>query len=93
VTALAAIPLLVGVGALSVRTRTWAIAAGLVLSIAIWIMGQDLGQLYSGQATDPNSAPLIALMAVALLGRERPRTSASEPTAWSSQHVRRVQEW
>jgi hypothetical protein len=44
-----------------------AVAAGLVLSIAIWVFGQDLGQLYSGQATDPNSAPLIALMAVALL--------------------------
>jgi hypothetical protein len=85
VTALAAILLLVGAGALSGRTRTWAIAAGLVLSIAIWFIGQDLGQLYSGQATDPNSAPLIALMAVALLGRERPRTSARAPTAWSSQ--------
>ncbi len=49
------------------RTRTWALAVGFVLSIAIWIIGQDLGLLYSGQGTDPNSAPLIALMAVALL--------------------------
>jgi hypothetical protein len=66
---LAAVELLVGVAALSRRTRTWALAVGLPLSIAIWAIGQNFGQLYSGQATDPNSAPLIALMAVALLAR------------------------
>jgi hypothetical protein len=41
--------------------------AGLVVAVAIWIVGQDIGQLYSGQATDPNTAPLLALMAIALL--------------------------
>jgi hypothetical protein len=71
IAALATSEFLVGVGALSRRTRTSAVAAGLVLSIAIWVLGQDLGQLYSGQATDPNSAPLIALMAVVLLARSR----------------------
>jgi hypothetical protein len=69
VSALVAIPLLVGVGTLSRRTRALAVSAGLLLSIAIWVFGQDLGQLYSGQATDPNSAPLIALMAIVLLAR------------------------
>jgi hypothetical protein len=71
VSALASIEFLVGLGALSRRTRTWALAAGLLLSIAIWIIGQDLGQLYSGHATDPNSGPLIALLAVALLARSK----------------------
>jgi hypothetical protein len=69
VSGLAAAELLVGVAALSRMTRTGALAVGLVLSIAIWVIGQDLGQLYSSAATDPNSAPLIALMAVALLPR------------------------
>jgi hypothetical protein len=69
VSALAATELLVGAAVLSRRTRTFALAAGLVLSIAIWVTGQDLGQLYSGQATDPNSGPLIALMAIVLLAR------------------------
>jgi hypothetical protein len=67
VTALAAIEYLVGIAAMSRRTRPWGVTVGLVLSIAIWVVGQGLGQLYSGQATDPNSAPLIALMAIALL--------------------------
>jgi hypothetical protein len=69
VSLLAAVPFLVGIGVLSRRTRTWAVVVGLLLSIAIWVFGQDLGQLYSGRATDPNSAPLIALIAVALLAR------------------------
>jgi hypothetical protein len=77
VAALATTAYVVGVGALSSRTRTWAAAAGLVLSIAIWVTAQDLGQLYSGQATDPNSGPLIALMAVVLIARPRKAAPAS----------------
>jgi hypothetical protein len=58
---------LVGVGALSRKTRTPAVVLGLGLTVAIWVLGQDLGALYSGQATDPNSGPLFVLMAIALL--------------------------
>jgi hypothetical protein len=64
---LAAAEILVGVGALVRRTRAWALVIGLLLIIAIWAIGQGLGLLFSGQATDPNSGPLIAMMAVALL--------------------------
>jgi hypothetical protein len=90
VSAFVAVPLLVGVGALSSRTRIWAVAVGLVLSIAIWVFGQDLGQLYSGQATDPNSAPLIALMALALLAlpRRSERQGHSEFSASSRPGLR-----
>ena len=64
---------LIGLAALHRKSRGPALAAGLVLALAIWVIGQDLGQLYSGQATDPNTAPLIGLMAVALLRGERVR--------------------
>jgi hypothetical protein len=81
VVALVAVEALIGLGALQRRSRAVAAAAGLALTIAIWVVGQDLGQLYSGQATDPNTAPLIALLAVALLaGPPRPR-NAVEPEA------------
>jgi hypothetical protein len=40
----------------------------LVLALAIWVIGQDVGLLYTGQATDPNTALVVALMAVAILG-------------------------
>jgi peptidoglycan/LPS O-acetylase OafA/YrhL len=59
---------LIGLAALHPRSRRPAVAAGFVLALAIWVVGQNLGQFYSGQATDPNTAPLIALMAIALLG-------------------------
>jgi hypothetical protein len=68
---LVAVFALVGVGALSRKTRTPAVALGLGLTVAIWVLGQDLGALYTGQATDPNSGPLFALMAIALLAGSR----------------------
>jgi hypothetical protein len=62
---------LIGAGVLVRRTRMPAVACGLALTLAIWVLGQDLGQLYTGQATDPNSGPVLALMAIALLaGRD-----------------------
>jgi hypothetical protein len=79
VSGVAAIFLLVGLGAVSRRTRTLSLAVGLVLTVVMWVMGQDLGLLYSGQATDPNSAPLIALMAVVLLARSRTAGPATKP--------------
>jgi hypothetical protein len=64
---LVAVEALIGVGALARRTRTLAVTCGLVLTLAIWVLGQNLGQLYTGQATDPNSGLALALMAIAVL--------------------------
>jgi hypothetical protein len=58
---------LIGVGALARRTRMPAVALGLVLTLAFWALGQDFGGLFTGQATDPNTGPVLALMAIALL--------------------------
>jgi hypothetical protein len=71
VTLLAVAEALIGVGALARTTRTLAVALGLALTLAFWVLGQDLGALWTGQATDPNSGPLLALMAIALLVRPR----------------------
>jgi hypothetical protein len=71
VVALVVAEVLIGLGVLHTRSRVPAVAAGFVLALAIWVVGQDLGQLSSGQATDPNTAPLIALMAIAILGASR----------------------
>ena len=84
VVALVVAEALIGLAALLPRTRRVALAAGIVLAVTIWVVGQDLGQLYSGQATDPNTAPLIVLMALAMLGGRRPRVftaPASRPIA------------
>jgi hypothetical protein len=58
---------LIGLAVLSRRTVAAGAAAGLLLAVAIWVIAQNFGALYTGQATDPNTAPLVAVMAVALL--------------------------
>jgi hypothetical protein len=67
VVALVVAEALIGLGALHRRSLAAAAAAGVVLAAAIWVLGQDLGQLYTGRATDPNTAPLLALTAAAML--------------------------
>lgn len=37
----------------------------LVLTAVVWVFAQALGGVFSGQGTDPNSAPLLALLVVA----------------------------
>jgi hypothetical protein len=68
---------LIGLAALHPRTRTVGVAAGFACALVIWAVAQDFGQLTSGRATDPNTAPIIAMMAVAVWGcrRSRPVTS------------------
>ena len=67
VAALAAVEALIALTALFPKTTRISAATGLLLAAAIWLVPQNLGQIPTGQATDPNSAPLIALMAIALI--------------------------
>ena len=65
---------LVGVGALMGRRVLLAsVVAGIGLSLTYWVTGQDMGQLWSGVATDPNTTPLIILLGVAVLGSDARR--------------------
>jgi hypothetical protein len=75
VAALVVIEALIGLGALNRRSRNVAVAAGFVLALAIWVVAQDIGQLYTGQATDPNSGLIIAVLAIAVLGGRRAQAS------------------
>jgi hypothetical protein len=70
---------LIGLAALHPNGRPLAAAAGFVFALVMWVVSQDLGGLYTGQATDPNSGPLIALMAVALLAPRATRRPARSP--------------
>lgn len=47
------------------RAVTVGLAAAIVLCAVIWVLGEGLGMPYQGMATDPNSAPLLALLAAA----------------------------
>jgi hypothetical protein len=73
-----AVEALIGLAALSRRTVAVSAAVGLLALLAIWVVGQDFGQLYTGQATDPNTALIATAMAGALLAGyyRRPREYA-----------------
>ena len=48
--------------------RRPALTLGLLLLLAFWVLGQGLGGVFTGVATDFNTAPLMALLAAVLLG-------------------------
>jgi hypothetical protein len=47
--------------------------AGSVLALFIWITAQYFGGIFTGQGTDPNSGPLLVLLAATLWVTPRPR--------------------
>lgn len=50
------------------RLRSFAGWAGAIVATVFWLVGQGFGDLFSGQATDPNSGPLLIFLSLALLG-------------------------
>ena len=68
--ALALISAVIGLGPLIGRRPHVYLAAGAVLSLCYWIFGQNFGGVLTapgGTATDPNTGPLLVLMAAALV--------------------------
>jgi hypothetical protein len=41
------------------------VAAAVILAVLIWVFGEALGEIFTGRGTDPNSGPLLALLALA----------------------------
>lgn len=85
---LAAVELGIGAGIMHDRWRNTAAVAGAAFALAIWATAQGLGGLTTGQATDPNSGPLLVLLAAALYlpAASQPRQAARRkecPTAGS----------
>jgi hypothetical protein len=59
------------------RLRLIATGVGAGLALLIWISAEAFGELTSGQATDPNSGPLLILLAGATAGCIRQRSCAN----------------
>jgi hypothetical protein len=77
VVVIVAVEALIGLAALSRRTVAVSAAAGFLAMLAIWVVAQDFGQLYTGQATDPNTALIATVVAVGLLATYYRRPHAS----------------
>ena len=63
---LGVVAVLVGLGVLWERTRRGALVTGMVVAAFVGLAGQDLGQVLTGQGTDPGTGPLLILLAVTL---------------------------
>ncbi len=66
---LALVQLWIATAALRPATRTTALTVGIVVSVVYWVVGQNLGGLFTGTATDPNLGPPMVLLALALWPR------------------------
>jgi hypothetical protein len=64
---LAAVSLFIAAGPLVSRRPMPFLAAGAVLQGVFWVTGMALGGILTGMGTDPNTAPLIALLAFAMI--------------------------
>ena len=71
--------LVVGFGPLVLRRPTPFLAAGGLLATFFWVSGQGLGGIFTGSGTDPNSGPLVVLLALAMVPAVLP-----DPATWVS---------
>jgi hypothetical protein len=57
------------------------VVVAVAVSMVIWLVGQDLGEVLAGNATDVNSGPLLAVIALAYwpLGAGRGRVARGRP--------------
>jgi len=75
---LAIVSLVIGLGPLLVRRSNLFLLAGGVVAAVMWITGQGwLGGIFSGTGTDPNTGPLVILLALAMVPAE-----AAERAGW-----------
>jgi hypothetical protein len=63
---LAVASLVIGVGPLVARRPRIFLLAGGLLSLVFWITGQGLGDIFTGSGTDPNTGPLVVLLALSM---------------------------
>ena len=59
--------LVIGFGPLIFRRPAIFLAAGGLLATFFWVSGQGLGGIFTGSGTDPNSGPLVVLLALAMV--------------------------
>jgi hypothetical protein len=77
---LALVSVVVGLGPLVARRPGWFLVAGSLFAFLLWISGQGLiGNVFTGPTTDPNTGPLIILLAAAMV----PTVTASK-AEWRS---------
>ena len=55
----------IAAGVLRSGTTMPALVAGIVIALLIWLAGENIGGIFTGHGTDPNTGPLLILLAAA----------------------------
>ncbi len=84
---LAALEGLIGVAVLGPWRREPFLALGMTLALAFWVLGQGFGGIWTGSGTDPNSGPLLILVALVLWAAS-PRSRGRASTEGARRHER-----
>jgi hypothetical protein len=85
---LAALCVIIAVGTLVSRRPGLFLALGGLLAAAMWIAAQGfIGGIFTGSGTDPNTGPLVVVLALALVP-----AAAAQTAAWRSP-LRRLASW
>jgi hypothetical protein len=69
----------IGLGPLVSRHTTVFLVAGAAVALDYWVFGEAFGQLFTGIATDPNTGPLLVLLALAVYPSRAPARSMANP--------------
>jgi hypothetical protein len=56
----------IGAGPILFRRSGIFFIAGVALALDFWVLGQAFGQIFTGMATDPDTGPLLVLLALAV---------------------------
>ena len=76
----AVLSFVIGFGPLIARRPTIFLIAGVALALDFWVLGEAFGQIASGMVTDPNTGPLLVLLALAIYpAATAVRATAREP--------------
>jgi hypothetical protein len=62
----------IGVGPILFRHSSIFLVAGVAMALDFWVLGQAFGQVFTGMATDPDTGPLLILLALAVYRASAP---------------------
>jgi hypothetical protein len=76
--ACAVLSFVIGLGPLLTRHTTVFLVAGAALALDYWMFGEAFGGVFTGLATDPNTGPLLVLLALAVYPNRARAVSRAE---------------
>ena len=76
-----------GVGPILFRHSSIFLVAGVAMALDFWVLGQAFGQVFTGMATDPDTGPLLILLALAVYRADRALSSGARSSCGTPQEA------